>query len=328
MDCATAATIDGHSQSSARRPTLPLIATGVAMLIGMQAAQGEEATADSAPVVAVQPNPAGQPLYRLEYKLQAGQTIYYDIMQKAKIITQKEGKAETTQNESNTRMHFRVLSVAADGQAELESSIDHVKMSYSFGGGDPITYDSQNDRIPPRGFGGVKESIGRPLARLKVEKSGKLVSAISLRGENAEDKNDVSDDPARNYLVPLPTEPVAVGATWTQQLSVRVRISRNLTNKVTLLRKYEFASIEGHVATIRVKTGVVTPVDDPQILMQLIQRTPQGTIRLDLEQGLIVSRISTTDKTELGVLGPNSSMQAVSELKETLVPAPTVAAKP
>jgi hypothetical protein len=302
----------------------------IIVLIGGPAAatRGGEAEAERKPVAAVEPASAPeQALYRLEYKLRAGQAVHYDMAYKSTVTTLKDQFQETTQNESSTRMHFHVTSVTADGTAELESFIDHVKTSYRFGEGKPVSFDSQKDAVPPRGFEEIQNSIGRPLARLKVEKSGKLVSAVSLRDNASNEKNDVSDDPARNFLVALPAEPVAVGAAWTQEMSVKVRISRNLTNKVTLLRKYQLASVENHLATIRVKTDVLTPVDDPQILMQLIQRTPEGTILLDLNQGLIMSRVSATNKTEVGVVG-RSSMRAVSTLRETLVPAPTVAAKP
>ena len=289
---------------------------------------GTEAPATRTPVVAARPADNRPPRYRLEYKLPAGQTLYYDIVQKAKFTTQKDGVAETAHNESTTRMNLRVLSVAADGTAEFESCIDHVKMSFHFGDGKPTTFDSQRDAIPPRAFAEIPNSIGKPLARFKVEKSGRLVKAVSLKEQKAKDENDVSDDPARNFLTSFPQAPVAVGDCWTEQFTVKVRITKNLMNKVNLLRKFELVSVEDQVATIRVAIDVLTPVNDPQILAQLIQRTPQGTIRLDLGRGLIVSRVMKTDKLEIGVLGPKSSVRAQSELTETLVSPPAVAVMP
>ena len=289
-----------------------------------QLAQGAEAPVPQVPVVAARPAD-GKPHYKLEYKLQAGQTLYYDIAQTAKFTTQKNETAETAHNESTTRMNLRVLSVAADGTAELESRIDHVKMSYHFGDGKPITFDSRSDPVPPRAFASIPDSLGKPLARLKVEKSGRLVSAVSLRGDKAK---DAMDDPARNFLTAFPPAPVAVGDHWTEQFTVKVQITKNLTNKVNLLRKFELVSVEKNIATIHVAIDVLTPVNDPQILAQLIQRTPQGTIQLDLGRGLIVSRVMKTDKTEIGVLGPKSSVRAQSELTETLVSPPAVAVMP
>ncbi len=296
--------------------------------IGGVAANAAEIRESREPIEAAKPLPGNSALFRLEYKLKRGQILTYDVEQQASITTQKDAFAESTHNKSTTRMHFRVLSVSDAGIAELESYIDRVRMSYHFGKDDPIEFDSDMKGPPPRGFSQIKAAIGSPLARLKVDKWGSLVSIISFRGDTKGDEQDVSDDPARNFLVKLPTEPVSIGAHWTEQIPVKVLITKNLSNTVKLLRKYELLSVENGLATISVKAEILTPVNDPQLLGQLIQRTPQGTIQMDLDQGVIVARTMKTDKTEIGIIGPKSSMRAVSELRETLVPPPVVAEKP
>lgn len=309
---------------------LAVLATAL-LCNGNLAAAEEPAIATRQPVEAIRPaNAATEPAvqtYLLQYKFRPGQDVYYQSIHTTRITTQKNETSESTLNHSSALKHFRVVSVDANGQAVLESYLDRVKMSYQFGDNPAIEYNSESTAQTPRGFGEIHLSIGRPLSRSTVERNGKLKTIISLAENRDGAPKGGSDDRSRNFLFELPTEPIAVGAEWSEKLPVKVQISKGLTNTVVLLRKFKLESVEGHQATISTKSDLLTPTDDPHILAQLIQRTPRGTFVFDIEQGLIVSRTMTTNKTEVGVLGPNSAMRAASELNETLARGPVVAEK-
>lgn len=262
----------------------------------------------------------------LRYRFEPNQFVRYEVAHKMTISTQKGEASETAVNESKTRKHFRVASVDGEGNAVLEPEIDHVHMAARFGEEDPVVYDSESGEPAPKQFRQVQDSIGKTLARIKVKPNGELISATPLhqtvgKGRNASADNADAEkiDPNLNFLVVFPERPVRIGETWKDRLTTEVTISGKLKKEVALGRRYTLTSVEDGVATIDLKTSVLTPIHDPGIRGQLIQRTPSGKIAFDLEKGLIVSRELTLDKVEIGVAGPNSSMRAVSRRTERLL---------
>ncbi len=287
--------------------------------------------------------PAAGGAVTLRYKFAVNQQTYYSVNHVMKITTQKDQTSETAQNESDTVRHFRVVSVEADGSAILELMIDRVKMSARFGENDPITYDSagkpaakppakpdEEDSIafdstspapPPPLFKNIVETIGKPTARIKVSPTGEMLDVVRMNAPapNPAAPEVADNDPSNNFLVILPAKAVKPGDTWSDKIDVRVALSKALTQNITILRKYELVSVKDSVATIATDSTVITPIRDPQINGQLIQRTPEGTVRFDIAQGQILSREMKLNKTEIGVFGDNSSMRAVSTRVEKLV---------
>jgi hypothetical protein len=96
-------------------------------------------------------------------------------------------------------------------------------------------------------------------------------------------------------------------------------VGGNLQRDVELSRRYALEQVEGDLATISMKMSVLTPINDPIVRGQLIQRTPSGEIVFDLKRGLIVSRSQKLDKIEVGVAGNDSSVRAVSEYNERML---------
>ncbi|MCA9153092.1 MAG: hypothetical protein KDA92_27515, partial [Planctomycetales bacterium] len=76
------------------------------------------------------------------------------------------------------------------------------------------------------------------------------------------------------------------------------------------------------------KTQVLTPIDDPRVQSQLIQRISKGEIRFDVDNGRILSRQLDWDEQVLGFSGADSNMKYLQRLTETLVPATQTAALP
>lgn len=289
-------------------------------------------SAGEAPAVAEKPEgetaAASADGYRLRYRFKTNDVVNYEVAHTMEITTRKDETSETASNESHAEKHYRVVSVDRDGNAILELMIDRVRMSARFGEADPVVFDSDKPSETPRQFAHVQKTVGQPLARIKVSASGEMLSVVDLLPElKAGESGD--SDATRSFLIVFPERPVRVGDTWKDDPNpqVRVTVGKSLTRDVEVLRRYELVSVEGNLATIHVRNTVITPVRDPAIRAQLIQRSPEGEIVFDLENGLLVSRKMTIDKTEIGVFGDNSSMQAVSRRTETFIPSDAVAKK-
>jgi len=275
--------------------------------------------------------PDADAAYRLRYKFVSGQVVRLVVKHQTRMTTTKESTSVIAVNTSNTDKHFRVVSVDSQGNAVLEPVIDRVRMQARIGRTDPVKYDSASSKPVPKPFVAVQETVGKALAQLTVTPSGKLVSSKVLLSKQtaaavtARAIPTTEDSSRRNFLVVLPSEPVRVGQTWQDKFKVRVRVTRSLSRDIQLLRKYTLKSIDQGIATIDLKTAALTPVRDAGIRAQLIQMTPAGTIRFDIDKGLIVSRRLVVDEMVIGQFGGNSSLKAKSTRTEQLVDAPRVA---
>lgn len=270
----------------------------------------------------------------LAYRFKAGETVYYDVEHTTTFTTRKGLVSETARNETKTRKHYRVVDVAADGTATLELMLDRVQMSARFGEGEPQSVDSdQPDDCPPV-YRSMLKTVGKPLARIRVSPAGELLEAKALLAEDVQPSvsgpapGGSADDAGRNFLVVFPPQPVSVGGTWKDTFDVPVNVTRTLKRDVRVLRKYKLLEVKDGRARISLETAVLTPIDDPLVEAQLIQREFSGTIEFDIAKGRLVARRWNVDRTVLAPVGDDSSMHAVGERIEKLVESPQPAARP
>jgi hypothetical protein len=262
------------------------------------------------PIAAVRPEPLKPPEYRLVYKFHSNEDVHMPLVTESRMVVQKGPATVTTTNQSTVERHFHVASVAADGSAIVDLFIDNVKLSYAFNNGPPTTYDTGKNELPPRGFERVRESVG-PHGRVQFSARG---SVVPLPGVSP----NPSTDPSESFLDLLPAKPIHVGDEWFDDIKVKVSISRSLNQKITLRRRYTLESVDGDVATIRLRTVEITPVQEPQIRAQLVQRTPEGKITFSLERGAITARDLNCSRTETGIMGEGSEIAATTHWKGTL----------
>jgi hypothetical protein len=262
------------------------------------------------PIAAVRPEPLKPPEYRLVYKFQANEDVHMPLSTDSRMVVQKGPATVTTTNQSTVERHFHVVSVDADGSAVVDLFIDSVKLSYSFNNGTPTTYDTSKKDTPPRGFEKVPESVG-PSGQVRFSPQGKMVR---LAGSSPKP----STDPSENFLDLLPAKPVHVGDEWFDDIKIPVSISRNLSQKITLRRRYTLESVDGDVATIRLRTVEITPVQEPMIRAQLVQRAPEGKITFSLARGQITIRDLNCNRTETGIMGEGSEIAATTHWKGSL----------
>ena len=272
--------------------------------------------------------------YRLVYKFTTGQFAHFESTTNSTFITrfpsQDPNQNKNTEvilqqkatNQTQTWKQFRVLSVDEDGLATLEPIITRVKMSAAI---DNIAanYDSAVDQDPSPQFAPVAQSIGKPLARVVFGPNGELVKMTMLQGApNKLAEPAAKADPVLNFLVVLPKEPVGVGAIWRDRFQVPVTVGNGLNQLVSLQRQYTLTKVDGSIATIASRTSILTPISDPLLEAQLMQRTTTGTIEFDLERGLVVSQSASVDQQVVGAAGPKTVVHATSNSRERLLAGP------
>ena len=126
----------------------------------------------------------------------------------------------------------------------------------------------------------------------------------------------------------LPEDEIAVGDSWLQPQSIRVKLKSGGAREIQARRKHTLKSVKGAVAEIETEFQVLSPTS-PHIDGQLAHRYIRGVIRFDLQRGRVLSQRLEADRRVLGFAGPQSSMHFVSRMQERLATgAAEVASRP
>jgi hypothetical protein len=254
---------------------------------------------------------ATEPKYLLQYKFRQGEEVRAKVSHLATIETAIGGTTQTTEMKSYSAKLWRVAAVDSTGAMTIENSVESVDLRNKMSGRQEVSYNSQTDKTAPPGYADVASSIGKVLSVVTIDSTGKVLKR--------EEKQPRAMAAGGTLVPPLPKEPVPVGFTWSQPLEVNVALDGGVTKAIQTRQRYELEKVENGIATIAVETQVLTPVEDPKIRVQLIQRLSKGHIRFDIAAGRIASQRTDLDETVLGFSGPDSSMHYVAHFTEELV---------
>jgi len=248
----------------------------------------------------------------LEYRFQPHEKIHMDVSHRAITETTVGATSQSTETATDSRKIWTVVAVDAAGQATLENSVDDVTMTSSTSDRGQIRWSSRGDETAPPGYEQVKASLGVPLSRLVVDRSGRVLSRHDLRPCPPSSTGDL-------VVVPLPEGPVAEGSEWTVPQEVVVEVPGGLRKAVRTRLRYQLTAVRDGIATIRVDTTVLTPIDDPRLESRLLERIWDGTIEFDIDRGLVLRRATGIDRRVVGFEGPESSVRYKSSLEERFV---------
>ncbi|WP_417388492.1 DUF6263 family protein [Gimesia sp.] len=276
--------------------------------------------------------------YSLRFKFTPGEFVHYTVDAQNQFTVQLNQDKETTINSTQTQKHYRVVAVDESGNATLETMIDRVQMSVQFNNGTPATFDSiQPVEKDLEQFIPIRRTIGRP-SRIVYSPTGEVIAVLELQttSEGSTFKETTKKGPKKlendktrslGFLIPLPEDSIKVGDSWNEDFEAEVSVGDVLRKKVPIRRIFTLKSVEDDVAVITFKTKIMERLNDPQFSIQLIQKTPSGTIKLNLEKGVITSQDVSLDKAEVGVFNGQGAMRAVTHVVETLVDPASLAQK-
>lgn len=269
-----------------------------------------------------EPAPAQGPAkYTLRYRFNPGETLRWEVVHRAKIETSVSGTTQTAETLSTSVKVWRVRKVEPNGNATFEHSVESVQMRQKLSGRQEIQYNSQTDSNPPPGFENVADSIGKTLSVVTMDPTGKILD----RQRKPAKASAESDG---QMTIPLPSEPVAVGATWSFHYEANIPLETGGVKPIKTLQKFTLENVQTGVALIRVETQILTPIDDPAIEALLIQRQSNGTVRFDVDAGRVLSQQMDLDRRVVGFRGPASSLHCLTRFTEKLLAAePRTAAK-
>lgn len=268
--------------------------------------------------------------YDLRYQFSEDQELHYRINDRRQIEVQVGEADDTVRHTSNTLRRHLVKHVGEDGSATIELTILRVRMSAE-SGQDVIEFDSAVDAPPPVEFRGIQATIGQPLGLLTISPRGVVSDTQLLIRTQNEDEFAAAQ---RDFVPILPESPVAVGETWRDPFEVEVVVSEDqltaeqpLKKRIRLERVYSLESVQDGIATIAVRTVVLSPIQDGFQQGQLIQRTTNGTVQFDIRNGQLVDRTVTIDNEVVGFRGSQTKLTVEGSHQDVLVPETELAAE-
>jgi len=260
--------------------------------------------------------------YSLRYKFKPGEMIRTQVWHQVSLETTISGTTQTADTTSGSVKVWRIQDIDADGRVTLEHSVESVDMRQKLSDRQEVTYNSKTDREPPPGYEAVAKSVGVPLTVFLIDSSGNLLKRMDKRG------NPPADAQNSQVAVPLPEKPLSRGESWNVPQDVTITLEDGETKVIKTRQHYTLDSVANGVATISVVTQVLTPVSNPKIQSQLVQRMTQGTIRFDIDAGHVLSQKLELDERVLGFQGPESSLHYLGRFtEEYLPPEPKTASK-
>jgi len=254
--------------------------------------------------------------YLLRYRFQPEQEVYFTVHNETHRTFQRNEVQVQTTDGNDSLKHYRVLSVAEDGSAVLELTIDRTRM-YAEQGDVLYEYDSTKDSKPPAAFEGVRDAIGGPWLHVTVDSQGVTSNPRTPGGRPVVDSPDLMS----RVLPVLPPKAIAIGEPWKEKFEMSVEETETLKKPVKMQRTYKLTAVDGDLATIDFTTQVLTPNLTPEQETVLAQRKYSGTITFDMARGMLLGRDLRVDESVLNFDGPNSSMSVKVRSRDEVAPA-------
>jgi len=292
-----------------------ILAVGiVAMLFSacLLAARGDEPAAPKVKNVLVDLEKAKDrlgPSYKLSYKFAPGDLLRTKVVQLSTVETKIKGVAQTTKLRTVSTRAWRIQKVDSDGSITFDHSVEHVEMWNSIEGRQEVHYDSATDQTPPPEFANVASSVGKTLATIKIDACGRI-----LAHSQPQFNPGIGD-----LTIPFPpadVQPLKVGTSWSIADELKLPLDDGSLKKVQTQQQYRLEKVEAGVATISVATQVLTPINDPKLQSQLVQRLQRGTIKFDVDAGRLLRKQLDIDQEVFGFSGAESHMQYLARFTE------------
>jgi hypothetical protein len=263
---------------------------------------------------------ATEETHLLRYRFAQGEKVCWKVKHLSTTEATIQGKSETTRARTLSTKVWEVKEVDAGGNITLVHSVSDIDMWQKISDKPEVRYNSQTDKKPSPPYMHVAKLVNTPLSTFQMTPWGKV---LKRDGEPAQVNLGLGE-----IAIPLPAEPVRIGQQWQLSSEIPVRRQDGTKKRIKTRIVYTLKAVKTGVATIGVKTELVTPVNDPEIQSQLVQQITDGEIRFDMDGGRILSREIDWDETVVGFKGHDSLMKYLARFTEELQPVAETAQQP
>ncbi len=273
---------------------------------------------DEAPPAPPSPPPGKN--YVFKYKFAPGEVLRTEVVHRATVQTTIQGTSQTAETHSKSIKVWKIDKVADNGHVTFTHSVESIDMWQKSQGRAEVRYNSETDKEIPPGYEEAAGAVGVPLTVVTMDDRGKILKRQEGRPQPVSLSTQMT--------MPLPARPVAIGDTWNTPLDIDVILKDGSTKKIETRQKFTLDKVIDDVATIAVDTQILTPIHDPALEAQLIQRLSSGSVKFDMSAGRVLSQQLDLDRHVVGFSGPASSMHYLTRFTEKLIPGDAVARQP
>lgn len=254
--------------------------------------------------------------YLLRYQFTAGETVCYQVTHMAKTKTRIKGAEENAQVHTVSEKVWQISDVNDEGNMTFVHSVDSVELTQQTGTAAEIRWSSLSGEKPPIMFESVADQLNQPLSTVTINPRGQELARETHAGTEAQLGMG-------GLTIPLPEEAIAVGHAWSVPREIKARGETGEVKIIKARDTYTLEKVQTGVATLKVRSEILTPIEEASVKAQIIQQLSNGTIRFDLDAGRFLSKQLDWDETVVGFQGPNSLMEYRARLTEEQKAAPT-----
>ena len=281
------------------------------VVLGLANVSGDARAADSTDALQKATNGADEPTYLLRYIFKAGERLRWKVAHLVTVETKIRGTSQKAEMHSHSTKAWRVTSVNSDGDATFVHLVENIDMRQKISGREEVHYDSTQGKKPPPEYENAAQSVGVPLSTITLRPTGKIIERV--------DRRKTAGFGGGQVCIPLADEPVKIGEEWSSPHMIPVRNNDGTLINIKCQQVFKLDKVVAGLATISVRTEVLTPNKDPRIQAQLVQRLLSGTVKFDIDEGRIIRQRMDLDESVLAFNGADSSMDYSARFTEELI---------
>ena len=254
--------------------------------------------------------------YVLRYKFRAAERLQWKVTHLVTVETKIQGTTQKAETRSRSTKSWQVTSVNSNGDVTFAHIVDEIDMWQKVTGRQEVRYNSRKDNEPPPEYENAAASVGIPLSTITLKATGEII--------NRDDRRKTPGFGGEAVTVPLPEKAIEIGETWSNPYNIHVKLNDGTVTNIKSRQVFKLEKVVFGLATISVHTEVLTPVKDPRLRVQLVQRLINGTIKFDMDRGRVTRQRMDLDESVLAFNGADSSMRYKARFTEELVSADIV----
>ena len=258
-----------------------------------------------------QAEPTADEKYTLRYKFALDESVRWRVVHLATNETTIRGNTQSSKSRSSSTKVWHVTKVDKNGYMTISHSIESVDMWQQLPDSPEVRYNSKTDEIVPPVYQQVAQTIGVPITTVTIDATGKIID----RQSNVRQSNFGLGD----IVMLLPPKPVKAGSRWYEPAEIPVRLPDKKIKRIKIRKRYTLERVQTGVATISLKTEVLTPVNDASVQAQLAQQLTAGTIKFDVDAGRVMSKKIDWNENVVGFDGAESQMKYLARFTEELL---------
>jgi hypothetical protein len=279
----------------------------------------------------------------LQWRFQAGESIQVSFTQDMTVQMTAMGQPMETSADMGMYMRWNVLSVAADGTADIHQSIDRLSMKMQTPGTDPIAYDSAQTEEPV-GMAVMLAATVDPMVGVeftqKMSPAGEILDValterakqqLAAAPDGAQLKEVLSRDGLKALLsqaaTVFPKTPVKPGDTWTGSSE-----SQSPIGKLTTNMQYKYVGTETREGRpleridVKMTVGFPDEVKQPGMNIAIQNQQNSGSMYFDAAVGRFVETQLNQNMRLVTTIDQQEHSQLLSTvLRMTFAPSSRVA---